>query len=89
MQLDKRRRDQVPLSDADALAAIQLIAYFMLTGGTGDWHSLLQLACEWLEQTGLPQNQNPGAALAASSETTRYACRAVVVSRSFPPGIFF
>ncbi|KAI1782511.1 fungal-specific transcription factor domain-containing protein [Ganoderma leucocontextum] len=45
-------------SDADAVAAVQLVAYSLLGGGSTDWATPLDYACEWLAQTGI-YNEEP------------------------------
>ena len=65
--------------DADAVAAVQLIAYSMLGGGSTDWAAPLDVACEWLSQTGIYNEENPKLTLLKMSAAGRFAAKATMV----------
>ena len=66
-------------SDADALAALQLVAYSLLGGGSTDWATPLEYACEWLAQTGIFSEENPKLTLLNMSAAGRFAAKATMV----------
>ena len=66
-------------SDADALAALQLVAYSLLAGGTIDWVGPLDVAQEWLVQTGIYTEENPKLTLLNMSPAGRFAAKATMV----------
>ncbi|KAH9902741.1 fungal-specific transcription factor domain-containing protein [Cubamyces lactineus] len=65
-------------SDSDAIAAVQLVSYAVLGGGTMDWTSPLEFACEWLAQTGIYNEENPKLTLLGMSATGRFAAKATM-----------
>ncbi|KAH9856610.1 fungal-specific transcription factor domain-containing protein [Lenzites betulinus] len=65
-------------SETDAIAALQLIAYAVLGGGTMDWAAPLDYACEWLAQTGIFNEENPKMTLLKMSPTGRFAAKVVM-----------
>ncbi|KAI0326960.1 hypothetical protein GY45DRAFT_1309636 [Cubamyces sp. BRFM 1775] len=65
-------------SDSDAIAAIQLVSYAVLGGGTMDWTAPLDFACEWLGQTGIYNEENPKLTLLGMSATGRFAAKATM-----------
>lgn len=73
-------------SEADALAAIHLVGFFLLKDGSGDWSAHLDSAREWLLQTGLctEGNHNPKATLATMSDAEQLAVKMVIVSSLNP-----
>ena len=67
--------------DADALGALQLVAYSLLAGGTIDWVGPLDIAQEWLAQTGIYTEENPKLTLLNMTPAGRFAAKATMVSR--------
>ncbi|KAI0822511.1 fungal-specific transcription factor domain-containing protein [Trametes gibbosa] len=65
-------------AETDAIAAVQLIAYAVLGGGTMDWAAPLEYACEWLAQTGIFNEENPKLTLLKMSATGRFAAKAIM-----------
>ncbi|KAI9061087.1 hypothetical protein FKP32DRAFT_1667804 [Trametes sanguinea] len=65
-------------SDSDAVAAIQLVSYSVLGGGTMDWTAPLDFACEWLAQTGIYNEENPKLTLLGMSPAGRFAAKATM-----------
>ncbi|KAI1797033.1 fungal-specific transcription factor domain-containing protein [Ganoderma leucocontextum] len=70
-------------SDADAVAAVQLVAYSLLGGGSTDWATPLDYACEWLAQTGIYNEENPKLTLLNMSAAGRFAAKATMYSDIF------
>ena len=66
-------------ADSDAVAAVQLIAYSMLGGGSTDWAAPMDVACEWLSQTGIYNEENPKLTLLNMSAAGRFAAKATMV----------
>ncbi|KAI0635619.1 fungal-specific transcription factor domain-containing protein [Trametes polyzona] len=64
--------------DADAIAAVQLVAYSVLGGGTMDWTVPFEYACEWLGQTGIYNEGNPKLTLLNMTPTARFAAKAIM-----------
>ncbi|RPD75011.1 hypothetical protein L226DRAFT_487030 [Lentinus tigrinus ALCF2SS1-7] len=64
--------------DSDAVAAVQLMAYSMLGGGSTDWAVPLDYACEWLSQTGIYNEENPKLTLLNMSPAGRFAAKATM-----------
>ncbi|KAH9921883.1 fungal-specific transcription factor domain-containing protein [Fomitopsis serialis] len=46
-------------ADTDAIAAILLVQYSLLTGGRRNWQGELEVACDWLAATRIHEEQNP------------------------------
>lgn len=69
-------------SDSDAIAAVLLISYAVLGGGTMDWATPLEYACEWLGQTGIYNEENPKLTLLNMSATARFAAKGIMVRPS-------
>ncbi|EJF64783.1 hypothetical protein DICSQDRAFT_159813 [Dichomitus squalens LYAD-421 SS1] len=70
-------------SDSDAVTACQLIAYSLLGGGSTDWATPLDYACEWLAQTGIYNEENPKLALLNMSPAGRFAAKATMYADIF------
>lgn len=70
-------------TEAEALAALHLVAYFLMQGGVGDWPAHLDVAREWLVQTGLPadNNEDPKQMLMRMSDAAQLAAKVTIVSR--------
>lgn len=69
-------------SESDAVAAIHLVAYSLLSGGAAEWPPMLEIACEWLAQTQLLTEENPKLVMMNMSPTGRFAAKATMVSAS-------
>ncbi|KAI0768038.1 fungal-specific transcription factor domain-containing protein [Trametes elegans] len=65
-------------ADADAVAAVQLVSYVVLGGGTMDWMTPLEYACEWLAQTGIYNEENPKLTLLNMTPAGRFAAKATM-----------
>ena len=51
-----------------------------MSGGAVDWQPLLVIACDWLQQTGLPKDENPKLRYRDMSPAAKLAVRATLVS---------
>ncbi|THH29929.1 hypothetical protein EUX98_g4257 [Antrodiella citrinella] len=65
-------------SEQDAIAAAYLVSFAVLSGGSTNWLSMLEIACEWLSQTGIHEDQNPKLTLMNMSSAGRFAAKATM-----------
>ena len=68
-----------PYTEHDAVAAVFLISYHNLAGGGTGWTALLEVAYEWVAQTGVLEEQNPKLALMNMSPVQKLAAKATMV----------
>jgi hypothetical protein len=68
-----------PFTEGDAVAAVFLISYHNLAGGGTGWQSLLEVAYDWVAQTGIHEEQNPKLALLNMSAPQKLAAKATMV----------
>lgn len=66
-------------SEADALAAVQLINFSVIYGGWPEWNNPLDVACECLSQTGIHEEQNPKLILLNMTPAVRFAAKMTMV----------
>ena len=66
--------------EPDAIAALQLLSFSVLSGGTTDWRPMLDYACTWLAQTGLAANDNPKLTLLNMSGAAQVGFKVTMVS---------
>ena len=71
-------------TEYDALAALQLVSYWVLFGGAGQWSELLDAARGWIVTTGLPTHENPRLALLELSQVGKLVVKITMVSISGP-----
>ena len=72
----------------DAIAAIHLVSYSLLSGGKSDWRPMLEIACEWLGRTGIAQDEDPKYRLLTMTDAEQFAVKTTIVSSpSFPLGV--
>lgn len=69
-------------TDTDAITAVYLIAFSTLSGGSTNWTTMLEVACDWLAQTGIHEEQNPKLTLLSMSPAARFAAKATMVCNS-------
>ncbi len=67
-------------TETDAITAVYLIAFSTLSGGSTNWTTMLEVACDWLAQTGIHEEQNPKLTLLSMSAAGRFAAKATMVS---------
>ena len=70
----------VAYSELDAFAALQLVSYWLLSGGTGHWPMLLNVACEWLASTGITTHENPRMAFLELNDVAKFTAKITMVS---------
>jgi hypothetical protein len=66
-------------TDSDAIAALHLVSYSLLSRGTTDWRYMLEVACEWLNQTGLTVDEEPRYTMSNMSSSRQFAVKATMV----------
>ena len=67
-------------SESDAIAALHLVSFTQLAGGTKDWQPAFSVVSEWLAQTGLSASEDPVVMLRAMSPTAQLIVKATLVS---------
>ncbi|KAL6297861.1 fungal-specific transcription factor domain-containing protein [Sparassis latifolia] len=77
-QIARAKAHGAQYADADAVAAVQLISFSVLANGWGDWPALLEVACDWLGQSRIHEEQNPKLTLLNMSPAARYAAKATM-----------
>ncbi|KAH9945025.1 fungal-specific transcription factor domain-containing protein [Epithele typhae] len=65
-------------ADTDAVAALQLVAYSLLGGGSMPWLALFDVAADWFAQTGIYSEENPKLTLLRMSPAGRFAAKATM-----------
>ncbi|KAL1752404.1 fungal-specific transcription factor domain-containing protein [Schizophyllum commune] len=70
-------------NESDAIAALHLVSYAQMSGGAVDWQPLLVIACDWLQQTGLPKDENPKLQYRDMSPAAKLAVRATLLMDVF------
>jgi len=81
---DARRRPHY--TETDAMAALHLISYSLAgtggktVGGVTEWSPMLEIACDWLAQTGMHVEENPKMTLVNMNVLGAYAARSTMVS---------
>lgn len=78
-QLGNARNLQGQYSDTDAVAAILLVRYTLLTGGNRNWLAELEVAYDWLVATRIHEEQNPKLTLMNMSPIGRVAAKDTMV----------
>ncbi|KAG6373392.1 hypothetical protein JVT61DRAFT_6541 [Boletus reticuloceps] len=51
------------LTEEDANAALHLLGFSLFSGGVTDWQPMLDIANDWMVQTGIPAHENPKLAI--------------------------
>lgn len=73
-------------AESEAVAAVHLVLYALLSGGAMEWPPMLDIAYEWLSQTALLTEENPKLVLMNMTSAGRFAAKATMVSaRAFMP----
>lgn len=65
-------------TESDAVAALHLISYSLLSGGAVDWRTALGVGYDWLAQTGINVDENPRLTMLNLSLTGRCAIRTIM-----------
>lgn len=66
-------------NESDVLAALHLVWYSQMSGGTTEWPLVLGIALEWLAQTGLPNDENARIAFSNMSPIGQLAVKCTMV----------
>jgi hypothetical protein len=66
-------------NESDAIAALHLVSFSLLSGGNTDWRTVLTVALDWLGQTGLAGDENPRLAMFNMSFASRCALKKTMV----------
>ncbi|KIK99965.1 hypothetical protein PAXRUDRAFT_822141 [Paxillus rubicundulus Ve08.2h10] len=75
-QLYKAR--QGVLTEAHANAALHLLSFSSFSGGMVDWRAMLDIANDWMVQTGITTHENPKMAMMSMSPAARLALKATM-----------
>jgi hypothetical protein len=75
-QLYKTR--QGVLTEVDAIAALHLLSFSLFSGGMTDWRAMLDVANDWMVQTGITTHENPKLAMMSMSPAARLALKATM-----------
>ncbi|KAF7328044.1 Zn(2)-C6 fungal-type domain-containing protein [Mycena kentingensis (nom. inval.)] len=71
-QLHNAKQVRGTYGESDAVAALHLVWFSQLSGGTTDWQPVFSVACDWLaQQTDLLTSDNPKLALQRLSSSTQ------------------
>jgi hypothetical protein len=66
------------LTEEDANAALHLLDFSLFSGGVTDWRPMLDIANDWMAQTGIPAHENPKLAMMGLSQAARLALKATM-----------
>ena len=66
-------------NENDAMAALHLVSFSVLSGGMTDWRPVLAVALDWLGQTGLAADENPRLAMLNMNFASQCALKLVLV----------
>ncbi|KAF8134962.1 fungal-specific transcription factor domain-containing protein [Boletus edulis] len=66
------------LTEEDANAALHLLGFSLFSGGVTDWQPMLDIANDWMVQTGIPAHENPKLAIMSMSPAARLALKATM-----------
>jgi len=67
------------LTEDDANAALHLLGFSLFSGGVTDWRPMLDIANDWMIQTGITTHENPKLAMVNMSQAARLALKATMV----------
>ncbi|KAG6862511.1 hypothetical protein C0995_000059 [Termitomyces sp. Mi166 len=70
-QLAASKQTRNHYTENDAIAALHLVCYSQLAGGTIQWQPPFLVMCDWLTQTGLLNDENPAITLHAMPTTSQ------------------
>ncbi|KAG6845479.1 hypothetical protein H0H87_008839 [Tephrocybe sp. NHM501043] len=77
-QLEAAKQMGNGYTESAAMAALHLVCYSQLSGGTTGWQQAFVVMCEWLTQTGLLSDDNPAITLHAMSTTAQLLVKATL-----------
>lgn len=67
------------LTEDDANTALHLLGFSLFSGGVTDWRPMLDIANDWMVQTGMSTHENPKLAMMGMSQAARVALKATMV----------
>ncbi|KAG6884808.1 hypothetical protein C0993_008138 [Termitomyces sp. T159_Od127] len=70
-QLATAKQMQNHYTEDDAMAALHLVCYSQLSGGTTEWQPAFRIMCDWLTQTGLLNDETPAITLHTMPPTSQ------------------
>ncbi|KAK1221936.1 hypothetical protein PQX77_015226 [Marasmius sp. AFHP31] len=66
-------------NETDVLAALHLVCFSQLSGGSTDWQSVLHIALDWIAQLGLPTDDNPGITLGMMNSVRQLSVKCTMI----------
>jgi hypothetical protein len=67
-------------SESDAIAALILTSFALLSDGWTDWSTTLQIAQDWLADSGILTDENPRRFVASMGSGSNFAVKTTIVS---------
>lgn len=67
-------------TESDVIAALHLVYFSQLSGGSMDWMPVLSIALDWLAQIGIPDEEDPKLMLSTLSVAAQIAVKGTMVS---------
>ncbi|PCH39388.1 hypothetical protein WOLCODRAFT_29530 [Wolfiporia cocos MD-104 SS10] len=77
-QLVQNKQMHGQYTETDAVAAVQLVSFSLFSGAWRDWGAELEVACDWLAQTRIHEEQNPKMTLLSMTPVARFAAKATM-----------
>ncbi|KAF5382023.1 hypothetical protein D9615_004431 [Tricholomella constricta] len=77
-QLETAKQLRGAYTESEAVAALHLVCYSQLSGGTTGWQPAFVVMCEWLTQTGLLTDENAAITLHTMSTTAQLLVKATL-----------
>ncbi|KAJ3995807.1 fungal-specific transcription factor domain-containing protein [Lentinula boryana] len=62
-------------NESDVIAALHLVYFSQMSGGSMDWTPVLSIALDWLAQIGLPEKEDPKSVLSTLSPAAQIAVK--------------
>jgi len=66
-------------TESDAIAALHLVSYSLLSRGTTDWRPMLEVLCDWLSQTGITVDEDPKYTMSNLTSSRQFALKGTMV----------
>lgn len=81
-QLANAQQIRGQYNESDVIAALHLVYFSQMSGGSMDWMPVLSIALDWLSQIGLPDEEDPRSVLNTMSLSAQIAVKGTMVSCS-------
>lgn len=88
-QLSTTKQIRGSHNESDVLAALHLVCFSQMSGGITDWQGALNIALEWMWQTGLPGDENPRRTLNNMSTAAQLVVKCTMVRIFLLPYLHF